>query len=86
MSETPVGVIIAPMLRLQMAGARPRASRRVYGPAERGAFVVVRMLPLAEGVCSASEVAEVIPAPEFLVIDPIAALNFPVLLGPRGWM
>ena len=84
MSEPPV--IIAPMLRLQMARARPRASRRVYGPAERGAFVVVRMLPLAEGVCSASEVAEVMPAPEFLVIDPIAALNFPVLLGPRGWM
>jgi hypothetical protein len=48
--------------------------------------VVVRMLPLAEGACSASEVAEVMPAPEFLVIDPIAALNFPVLLGPRGWM
>jgi hypothetical protein len=48
--------------------------------------VVVRMLPLAEDVCSASEVAEVMPAPEFLVIDPIAALNFPVLLGPRGWM
>jgi hypothetical protein len=66
-----------------MAGARPRASRRVYGPAERGAFVVVRMLPLAEGACSASEVAEVMPAPEFI---PIAALNFPVLLGPCGWM
>jgi hypothetical protein len=45
--------------------------------------VVVRMLPLAEGACSASEVAEVMPAPEFI---PIAALNFPVLLGPCGWM
>lgn len=44
--------------------------------------MVVRILPAAERVCRVGEVAEVMAAPELLVVDPMAALDLPVLLGP----
>ena len=44
---------------------------------QRETFVVVRMLLAAERLGGTGEVAEVMPAPELLVVAPMAPLNLP---------
>ena len=44
--------------------------------------MVVRRFPAAEGHRGLLEALELVAAPELLVVDPMAPLDFPVLLGP----
>jgi hypothetical protein len=48
------------------------------------AVVVVAALPASESVSGRLEVLEVVPPPELLVVDPMAPLDFAVLLRPPG--
>jgi len=48
------------------------------------AVVVVAALPASESVSGRFEVLEAVPPPELLVVDPMAPLDFAVLLRPPG--
>src|SRR5712691_12715422 len=51
---------------------------------EGEAFIVVPGLPAPKGGRGGLEVREALPAPELLLIDPMAPLDFAVLLRPPG--
>ncbi len=51
---------------------------------EGEAFIVVPGLPAPKGGGGRLEVREALPAPELLLIDPMAAFDFAVLLRPAG--
>ena len=51
---------------------------------EGEAFIVVLALPAPKGGGGRLEVREALPAPELLLIDPMAAFDFAVLLRPAG--
>ena len=58
--------------------------RRAALKSEGEAFIVVLALPAPKGGSGHLEVREALPAPELLLIDPMAPLDFAVLLGPAG--
>src|SRR6266851_6235082 len=51
---------------------------------EGEAFIVVPGLPAPQGGGGRLEVREALPAPELLLIDPMAPFDLAVLLGPAG--
>jgi hypothetical protein len=64
-------------------------ARQVFRPAcglqgEGEAFIVVPGLPAAKGGRGGLEVREALPAPELLLIDSVAPLDFAVLFRPPG--
>src|SRR5712691_9822020 len=58
--------------------------RRAALECQREPFVVVPVLPAPKGSRSCLEFLEALPAPELLLIDPMAPLDFAVLLRPSG--
>src|SRR5215475_9231923 len=73
-----------PTLRAVAGGARP-VFRRECGPEGPGrSGEVVRGLPDSKGSSGRLEVGGAVPAPELLLIDAVAPLDFAVLLRASG--
>src|SRR5215813_1401601 len=73
-----------PTLRAVAGGARPVFGRSAALKGQGEALIVVRGLPDSKPSCGRLEVGEAVPAPELLLIDAVAPLDFAVLLRASG--